>query len=169
MPLVPHWVQYSIHGTCRGHGSSRACLLVSLHRPVPNPIRLFPLARPLTNVCCPAQTMRTFEVYLNKKRLCVAGIDAECVLATIINYVSIKRRRRLGLSVGGLDTSTGKHVRWQNRVLRLGDEVRVRIVERKLADIPSKRSPRDPKAELKSQKRYVRKMAKKLGWRIKEH
>jgi len=113
--------------------------------------------------------MRTFEVYLNKKRLCVAGIDAECVLATIINYVSIKRRRRLGLSVGGLDTSTGKHVRWQNRVLRLGDEVRVRIVERKLADIPSKRSPRDPKAELKSQKRYVRKMAKKLGWRIKEH
>jgi len=113
--------------------------------------------------------MRAFEVYLNKKRLCVAGLDADCVLATIISCVSIKRRHRLGLSVGGLDTSRGEHVRWQNRALRLGDEIRVRIVERKSADVPSERSPRDPKAELKSEKRYVRKIAKKLGWSIKEH
>ena len=113
--------------------------------------------------------MRTFEVYLNKKRLCVAGIDADCVLTTIVNYVSINRKRSLGLSVGGLDTSMGEHVRWQNRALRLGDEIRVRIVERKSADTPSKRLPRDPKAELKSQKRYVRKLAKKLGWKIKEN
>jgi hypothetical protein len=111
--------------------------------------------------------MRTFEVYLNKKRLCVAGIDADCVLTTIIDYVSI--RRRLSLSVGGLNASVGEHVRWQNRALRLGDEIRVRIGERKSADTPSKRFPRDPKAELKSQKRYVRRLAKKLGWKINEH
>ena len=62
----------------------------------------------------------------------------------------------------------GEHVRWQNRALRLGDEVRVRIVEKKSADTPSNRFPRDPAAELESQKRYVRKMAKKLGWSVKE-
>jgi hypothetical protein len=113
--------------------------------------------------------MRTFEVYLNKKPLCVAGLDADCVLATIINCVSTKRTRRLGLSVGGLDTSRGEHVRWLNRALRLGDEIRVRIGERKSADTPSRRFPRDPKAELRSQKRYVRRLAKKLGWKINEH
>jgi hypothetical protein len=73
--------------------------------------------------------MRTFEVHLNKKKLCVAGIDADCVLTAIIDYVSGKRGR-FQLSVGGLDTSAEEHIRWQDRNLRVGDEIRIRIANR---------------------------------------
>lgn len=54
--------------------------------------------------------MRTFEVFLNRKRLCVAGIEADCVLAAIVNYVSVKRGR-FHLNVGGLNTVKDEHVR----------------------------------------------------------
>jgi len=111
--------------------------------------------------------MRTFEVFLNGKRLCVAGIDADCVLTAIVDYVSGKRGR-LHLSVGGLDASAEEHVRWQDRHVRVGDEIRIRIANRKQADSPGKRFPRDPSKELESQKRYVREYAKKLGWEIRE-
>jgi hypothetical protein len=111
--------------------------------------------------------MRTFEVYLNKKKLCVAGIDADCVLSTIVDYVS-RKPGRLHLHVGGLNTSTDEHVRWQDRNLRVGDEIRIRIANRKRADPPTKRFPRDPSKELESKKRYVRHYAKELGWEIRE-
>jgi hypothetical protein len=111
--------------------------------------------------------MRTFEVFLNRKRLCVAGIDADCVLTAIVDYVSGKRGR-LHLGVGGLDTSAEEHVRWQERHLRVGDEIRIRIANRKQADSPVKRFRRDPSKELEAQKRYVREYAKKLGWGIRE-
>ena len=111
--------------------------------------------------------MRAFEVFLNKKRLCVAGIDADCVLTAIIDYVSGKRGR-LHLHVGGLDTSAEEHIRWQDRHLRVGDEIRIRIANRKRTDAPVKRFPRDPSKELEAQKRYVREYAKRLGWEIKE-
>jgi len=111
--------------------------------------------------------MRTFEVYLNRKRLCVAGLDDDCVLTTIIDYVS-RDRGRLHLHVGALDSSTEEHVRWQDRNLRVGDEIRIRIANRKRADVPVKRFPRDPSKELESKKRYVRHYAKELGWEIRE-
>jgi hypothetical protein len=111
--------------------------------------------------------MRTFEVFLNRKRLCVAGIDADCVLSAIVDYVSGKRGR-LHLSVGGLDTLAEEHVRWQDRNLRVGDEIRIRIANRKQVDPPVKRFPRDKSKELESKKSYVRHYAKELGWEIRE-
>jgi hypothetical protein len=111
--------------------------------------------------------MRTFEVFLNRKRLCVAGIDSDCVLTAIVDYVNDKRGR-LHLCVGGLDTAAEEHVRWQDRHLRVGDEIRIRIGEGKRADKPIKRFPRDPSMELESKKRYVHEYAKELGWEIKE-
>jgi hypothetical protein len=111
--------------------------------------------------------MRTFEVHLNKRKLCVAGLDADCVLTAIIDYVSGKRGR-LHLSVGGLNTSAEEHVSWQDRHLRVGDEIRIRIASRRQADAPVKRFPRDPSKELESKKRYVRNYAKELGWEIRE-
>jgi|HubBroStandDraft_6_1064221.scaffolds.fasta_scaffold217439_2 hypothetical protein len=111
--------------------------------------------------------MRTFEVYLNKKRLCVAGIDAACVLTAMVDYVSGKTRR-LQLQVAGLNSATREHVEWQNRTLRVGDEIRIRIANRKQVDPPIKRFPRDQSKELESKKRYVRHCAKELGWEIRE-
>jgi len=103
-------------------------------------------------MCYASVSMHTFEVYLNKKRLCIAGIDADCVLSTVVNYVNLKTER-LHLHVGGLNTLTDEHVRWQDRNLRVGDEIRIRIANRKRADIPVKLFPsgsikgtRSPKA-----------------------
>src|ERR1700675_3342441 len=110
--------------------------------------------------------MRTFEVFLNKERLCIAGMDADCVLSAIVNYVSIKTAR-FHLSVGGLNTVKDEHVRWVNRHLRVGDEVRIRIAKRSLADKPVERFLRDRSKEVESMKRYVREYAKQLGWEIK--
>ncbi|MGB6899997.1 MAG: hypothetical protein WBE12_15470 [Candidatus Acidiferrum sp.] len=111
--------------------------------------------------------MRTFEVFLNEKRLCIAGIDGDCVLSAIVNYVSIKRARS-NLTVGGLNTVKDEHVRWVNRHLRVGDEIRIRIAKRSWADRPVERFPRDRSKEVESMKRYVREYAKQLGWEIKE-
>jgi len=111
--------------------------------------------------------MRVFEVYLNRKKLCIAGVDDDGVLTAIIDYVS-RDRGRLHLHVGALESSSQEHIRWQDRNLRVGDEVRIRIANRKRADIPVKRFPRDPSRELEVQKRYVREYAKKLGWEIRE-
>ena len=61
-----------------------------------------------------------------------------------------------------------EHIRWQDRHLRVGDEIRIRIANRKHADAPVKRFPRDPSKELEAQKRYVREYAKRLDWEIKE-
>ncbi len=111
--------------------------------------------------------MRTFEVFLNKKRLCVAGIDQDCVLTAMVDYVT-RDEDRLELTVGGLNCSTNEHVRWSNRRLRVGDEICILIGERKSADRPTKRFPSNPAKDLEARKNYVREMAKKLGWELRE-
>ena len=110
--------------------------------------------------------MRTFKISVNKKLVCTAGLDGDCVLSAIIDHVS--KWRRLHLSVGGLNTLAGEHVRWVDRNLRVGDEIRIRIANAGRADKPVKRFPRDPSKERESMKRYVRQYAKQLGWKIKE-
>jgi hypothetical protein len=116
--------------------------------------------------------MRAFEVYLNGERLCLAGANDESVLSTIIDYVgkvgNPDNEERLHLSVGGLLIPQEEHVRWQERDLAVGDEIRVRILDSDTVDMPSRRIPRDPKKEIRNEQRYVRKMAKKLGWRIQK-
>jgi len=110
--------------------------------------------------------MRAFEVYLNDQRLCLAGIGDDGVLTAIIDYVTGAGRQELRLEVGGLITPQGDHVRWRNPPLRVGDEVRVKIVESTSVDRPTKRHRRNPSEELKAKKHYVRQMAKEFGWKI---
>lgn len=109
--------------------------------------------------------MRAFEVHLNGKKVCTAGLPRDCVLTAIVNHVS-NPGEGFGLTVGGLNCAIDEHVRWKNARLRVGDEVRVKIVETDSVDRPSKRFKRDRAKELETQKRYVREAAKKLGWRI---
>jgi hypothetical protein len=111
--------------------------------------------------------MLAFEIYLNRKRLCVAGIGDEGVLAAIVDWVARKDRPTLSLHVGGLFATGEQHVSWINRKrLRLGDRVEVKVVEAKMVDKPKKRRPTDPALRLRARKRYVREMAKQLGWKI---
>jgi hypothetical protein len=111
--------------------------------------------------------MRTFEVYLNGKRLCLAGIGDDGVLSAIATWVIGKRRRGdMRLDVGGLISPIDEHVRWTDRKLRVGDEIKICIRETLSADNPKTRYRRDPNQELNAEKKYVRMMAKKLGWKI---
>jgi hypothetical protein len=110
--------------------------------------------------------MRAFEVHLNGKRLCVAGIGEDGVLTAIITYVARKDGNDLDLRVGGLVSRTGEHVDWSNQRLKTGDEIRLKIVKAASFDSPTRRRRPDAKEELASKKRYVRKVARELGWEV---
>jgi hypothetical protein len=111
--------------------------------------------------------MRAFEVYVNGKKLCLAGIGDNGVLTAIVNWVTHQGKGDMFLEVGGLVSPAREPVAWVNqKPLRVGDEIRVKIVRASSPEIPIKRHRTDPAEELRSQKRYVRMMAKKLGWKI---
>jgi len=111
--------------------------------------------------------MRAFKIYLNGKKLCLAGVGNNGVLTTTITYVRSRKRRETQAYVGGLILPQGDHVMWKQSRLRPGDELRVKIVEAEVVDKPQKRFPRDHFAEEKRKKRYVLQMAKQFGWKIK--
>jgi hypothetical protein len=121
--------------------------------------------------------MRAFVVHLNGKRLCTAGIGDDGVMSANVTWVRHAPRRarptrnggvdeELGLMVGGLITKSGEHVTWRPRRLRVGDEVRINVVEIGRVSKPHRRERRDPARDLAQQKAYVRGLAKQLGWKI---
>ena len=110
--------------------------------------------------------MRAFEIHLNGKRLCLAGIDGDCVLTVIVNHVVGDGRNELRLHIGGLISATEEHVRWKAPHLRLGDKMALRIVETDRVDKPAKRYRTDAKQNERNSKAYVRAVAKKYGWKL---
>ena len=111
--------------------------------------------------------MRAFDVSLNGKKVCLAGIGDDGVLSAIVNWVAGDRAADLFLEVGGLVNPIREHVAWlEQKPLRVGDEIRIKIVETTSTDKPIKKHRIDPAEELRSQKRHVRVMAKNLGWTI---
>lgn len=110
--------------------------------------------------------MRAFKVSLNGKKLCTSGVHDNGILTVIVTAVSGSRSKHVGFHVGGLENSNGEHVLWTRKRLRTGDKIQVMVVESDSIDKP-KRGPRpNPVERLKSEKRYVREMAKRFGWKI---
>jgi len=111
--------------------------------------------------------MIAFRVDVNGKRTCVAGVGEHGVLTAIVGYVSNDRRRRtVDVAVSGLFSPSAEHAIWKRRDLRVGDEVRVTIIETNSVDRPVRRYRPDSKAAERNQKAYVRAWAKKFGWQI---
>jgi len=110
--------------------------------------------------------MRAFEISLNGKKICLAGIGDDGVLSTTITYTPFRRRRETRLYVGGLVLPQDEHVFWRQSILHTGDEVRLKIVERTVVDEPRERRPRDPAAETAAEKRHLRRLARKFGWKL---
>jgi hypothetical protein len=81
--------------------------------------------------------MIAFEIFINRKRICAAGIGEEGVLSTIISWAGSARRRRqrrsrperADLHIGGL--ANDQHSDWIDgfQMLKVGDTVRVRVIE----------------------------------------
>lgn len=117
--------------------------------------------------------MIAFEIHVNGKRICTAGIGEPGVLSAILNWVGSEPRKGTrkadefaSIRVGGLVSSTEEHVTWARRDLRPGDEVVIRVVETDHADRPNQRD-RDTAGQIRSrQKHQVRRLAKSFGWKI---
>ena len=117
--------------------------------------------------------MIAFNVYLNGKKVCTAGMPDDGVLSADVTWVRRPEERKLSkreestLVVGGMITPVEEYVRWvDNHPVRVGDEVRIKIVDAESVDRPHIRKRKDPAADLRRQKQYVRDMAKTLGWKI---
>ncbi len=117
--------------------------------------------------------MLAFEIHVNGKRICTAGIGEPGVLSAILNWVGSEPRKGerkadefASIRVGGLISSTEEHVTWARRALRRGDKVVIRVVETERSDRPRQRD-RDTAGKIRSrQKRQVRRLAKSFGWKI---
>jgi len=124
-----------------------------------------------------SHAMPVFHVYLNGKKVSTAGVGDTGVLGAHVSWVRRKGEHTLSkkangveeelrLHVGGLITPAQEHVRWLDCDLKIGDEVRICVAEAAKVDRPRSRERRDHAKELRSQKRYVREMAKRFGWKI---
>jgi hypothetical protein len=118
--------------------------------------------------------MLAFEIHINGKKRCVAGIGKPGVVSTVLSWVLRapegrgRQSEELSLGVGGLVSRSDEDLVWLQRDMRLGDEVTIRIVEVRAADKPKKRR-RDratPAQILRRRKAFLRKMAKEFGWKI---
>ncbi len=111
--------------------------------------------------------MRAFEIYLNNKKLCVAGVGELGVLSAHVTWVGKSRSKNLTLYVGGLTSPDKENVSWiRERRLNIGDEVRIKIVEAHSVDEPTVRYRIDLARDLRARKSDVVRMAKEFGWAI---
>ena len=118
--------------------------------------------------------MLAFEIHINGKKRCIAGIGKPGVLTAALCWVlrppAGRRRQReeLNLGVGGLVSHSDEDLEWLQRAMQLGDEITIRIVEVRAADTPKKRR-RDkatPAQVLRRKKAFLRRMAKEFGWKL---
>lgn len=118
--------------------------------------------------------MAVFHVYLNGKKVSTAGVGDKGVLSAHVTWVRRTREdmqiklpeEELTLEIGGLISPKEEYVLWLDRKLQVGDEVRIIIADAAKVDRPRTRKRSDPAEDLRRQKRYVRQMAKRFGWKI---
>jgi hypothetical protein len=78
--------------------------------------------------------MVAFEVFLNGKKLCVAGTGDAGMIGAHLYWVRHKEgsvrthtgkivKQAFTLDVSGLTSERDRHVRWRQRRVRLGDEI----------------------------------------------
>ncbi|MGE5833979.1 MAG: hypothetical protein ACM4AI_05830 [Acidobacteriota bacterium] len=116
--------------------------------------------------------MKVFDVFLNDRKVCRAGVGDDGVLSAIVSWARLtgpaaKTARRLKsppeetrLHVGGLAKNT--HRNWTNRNLKPGDRVTVAITTARSFDPPVRTTPRDPRAEERQQRRYYEHLKEKF-------
>jgi hypothetical protein len=112
--------------------------------------------------------MRALEICLNGKKLCVAGVGDNGVVTANICCVLRGGKDELSLDTGGINSATQEHWRWRGCEVKVGDKIQVTVVEAPKADKPGSRKPvQVNKADqLRLEKRLVRQLARKFGWKI---
>ena len=105
-------------------------------------------------------------MFLNRKKLCVAGIGSDGYISASITYVS--EGNKTWIDVVGLDNRKKKYVYWTSTKLRTGDEISLKVVDLKSVDKYKAIRRHDEKRDIESIKRETRRRAKAFGWEIVE-
>jgi hypothetical protein len=130
--------------------------------------------------------MIAFDVSRNDKRLFVAGVGGYGVLTAMVSWVAHPPEKlaqwmtdgivdpetgELNLQVGGLQVGGLKdnlHMRWIDKPLRVGDEIRIHVIDASRVDTATTEYRDDPVKDIEAKKAYVRRLAKELDWEIRE-
>jgi hypothetical protein len=130
--------------------------------------------------------MLSYNIYRNNERLCVAGVGDFGVLTACVTWVghtpeklarwasagiSEQQPVELTLHVGGLKSDDGVpalRVNWIDANLRVGDEIKIQVVDVAQVDAPTTEHYDDPVKTLESKRNYVRQLARELGWDVRE-
>ena len=120
--------------------------------------------------------MILLEVHLNEKRLCRAGVGDRGVVSAVVTWVNREARDRSGatipgereefaeLSVGGLAKGKGDgslHLAWARPTLKIGDEIRIRVVEGGRRTAPRSEVRVDPKLAEKAERKHLKELKRK--------
>lgn len=115
--------------------------------------------------------MRAFEIHLNNRKLCTAGIDEAGVVTSCITWVTSpdpKEPEDMELRVGGLISRSHTHVDWAHRILKEGDELRVVVCSKQKVSKPKKIRTESEKDRKKRKLEYLKRLSKDLGYEIKK-
>jgi hypothetical protein len=119
--------------------------------------------------------MIAFEVAVNGKRTCIAGVENFGVVSTILTWV---RRRsehsrdgntieeELTAEVRALDSrdpTAGEHLKWLSETLRVGDTISIRIVDVEKVDPPMSRYRNDSEADARAKRQYYERLKREYG------
>jgi hypothetical protein len=119
--------------------------------------------------------MIAFDVFLNRKKLARAGVGSDGVLTAITTWVrrraseTVGKRQRwdrdLSFSLGGYRSSNGdvgEHFRWEDRKLKPGDVLTIKVITAARVDEPRRRIAEDPDLMERSQRRYYQRLKRKF-------
>jgi hypothetical protein len=119
--------------------------------------------------------MIAFDVFLNRKKLARAGVGSDGVLTAITTWVrrrasqtdGKKRQwdRDLSFSLSGYRSTNGEvgeHFNWEDRKLKPGDVLTIKVLTAARVDEPRRRIAEDPKLLERSQRRYYRRLKRKF-------
>ncbi len=121
--------------------------------------------------------MIAFDVFLNRKKVARAGVGSHGVLTAVTTWVrrradrtAGKRLQRqserdLGFSLGGYRSTNGavgEHFKWEDRKLKPGDVLTIKVITAARVDEPRRRIAADPKLVECSQRRYYQRLKRKF-------
>lgn len=124
---------------------------------------------------CANTAMLAFDFYINGSNACTAGIDELGVLMANVTWLRMtepgkqtKVTEELRLHVGGLLTGTQAHVTWFERELKVGDSVRIEIIDTAKVDRPRRYRMESARTRRKREQAHVLKQAAEWGWKIQK-
>jgi hypothetical protein len=119
--------------------------------------------------------MIAFDVFLNGKKLARAGVGSNGVLTAMTTWVRRRtsqrgRKRRqwdrdLSFSLGGYRSTNGdvgEHFKWEDRKLKPGDILTIKVITTARVDEPRRRIAEDPELVERSQRRYYERLKRKF-------